>query len=131
MSDCRTVCLTQWSAVLGPHRELFFPPFCSLCTPQTFSFALIPATCRSLRMTLQLCQCVRERKEEEYRGVVESFNEWCATNHLHINSTKTKELVMDFRRRKSAPTPISINGVTVDVVQDYKYLGVYLDNKLD
>ena len=38
---------------------------------------------------------------------------------------------MDFRRRKSAPTPISINGVTVDVVQDYKYLGVYLDNKLD
>ena len=38
---------------------------------------------------------------------------------------------MDFRRRKSAPTPISINGVTVDVFEDYRYLGVYLDNKLD
>lgn len=75
--------------------------------------------------------CVGEGKEEEYRGIVESFIEWCAINHLHINSTKTKELVGDFHRRKSAPTPISINGVTVDVVQDYKYLGVYLDNKLD
>ena len=75
--------------------------------------------------------CVSEGKEEEYRSVVDSFIEWCATNHLLINPTKTKELVVDFRRRKSAPTPISITGVTVDVVQDYKYLGVFLDNKLD
>ena len=75
--------------------------------------------------------CVSEGKEEEYRSVVDSFIEWCATNHLLINPTKTKELVVDFRRRKSAPTPISINGVTVDVLQDYKYLGVFLDNKLD
>ena len=39
--------------------------------------------------------------------------------------------MVDFSRRESAPKPISINGVTVDVVQDYNYLGVYLDNKLD
>ena len=62
---------------------------------------------------------------------MDSFVEWCAANHLHLNSTKTKELVVDFRRRKSDPAPISINGVTVDVVQDYKYLGVNLDNKLN
>ena len=75
--------------------------------------------------------CVSEGKEEENRSIVDSFVEWCATNHLHLNPTKTKELVVDFRRRKSSPTPISINGVTVDVVQDYNYLGAYLDNKLD
>ena len=33
--------------------------------------------------------------------------------------------------RKSTPTPISIDGKTVEVVQDYKYLGVHLDNKLN
>ena len=62
---------------------------------------------------------------------MDSFVKWCGTNHLHLNTTKTKELVVDFRRRKSAPSPISINGVTVDVVSDYKFLGVHLDNKLD
>jgi len=40
-------------------------------------------------------------------------------------------MVVDFRRRKSTPTPISIKGTTAEVVLDYKYLGVHLDNKLD
>ena len=62
---------------------------------------------------------------------MDSFVGWCETNHLHLNTTKTKELVGDFRRRKSAPTTISINDETVEVVQDYKYLGVHLDNKLN
>ena len=61
---------------------------------------------------------------------MDSFVRWCETNHLQLNTTKTKQLV-DFRRRKSAPTPISINGETVEVVQDYKYLEVHLDNKLN
>ena len=81
-------------------------------------------------MILQL-SAVSEGKEEEYRGIVDSSIEWCAANHLHLNSTKTKMLMVDFCRRKSAPLSISINDVTVDVVQDYKYLGVYLDNKLN
>ncbi len=38
---------------------------------------------------------------------------------------------MDFSRRKTLPTHVSIQGVDVDTVQDYKYLGVHLDSKLD
>ena len=45
--------------------------------------------------------------------------------------TKTKELVVDLRRAKSSGTPVSIQGVPVDTVEEYKYLGVYLNNKLD
>ena len=64
--------------------------------------------------------CVSEGKEEVYRVVVDSFVRWCETNHLHLNTTKTKELVVDFRRRNFSPTPISIDGKPVEVVQDYK-----------
>ena len=52
-------------------------------------------------------------------------------NHLQLNVTKTKELVVDLRRAKSSGTPVSIQGVPVDTVEEYKYLGVYLNNKLD
>lgn len=52
-------------------------------------------------------------------------------HHLQLTVMKTKELVVDLRRTKAAVTPISIQGVSVDVVEEYKYLGVYLDNKLD
>ncbi|KAJ0033751.1 hypothetical protein NQD34_000858 [Periophthalmus magnuspinnatus] len=69
--------------------------------------------------------------EREYRTVVDNFVTWSEKNHLQLNVTKTKELVVDLRRTKAAVTPISIHGVSVDVVEEYKYLGVYLDNKLD
>ena len=56
---------------------------------------------------------------------------WCDGNHLQLNTGKTKELVVDFRRRKSTPIPVSINGEEVEMVDTYKFLGVHLNNKLD
>ena len=38
---------------------------------------------------------------------------------------------MDLRRAKTPVTPVSIQGVPVDTVEEYKYLGVYFNNKLD
>ena len=45
--------------------------------------------------------------------------------------TKTKELIVDLRRAKTPVTPVSIHGVPVDTVREYKYLGLYFNNKLD
>ena len=131
MSDGRTVCLTLWSAEQGPHRELFSPLLMFTLYTSDFQFHSESSHLQKSSDDSAIVGCVSEGKEEEYRGVVDSFVRWCETNHLHLNSTKTKELVVDFRRRKSAPTTISINGETVEVVQDYKYLGVHLDNKLN
>ena len=70
--------------------------------------------------------------EEEYRDTVNNFVEWSAHNHLHLNTTKTKEIV-DFRRgrRRTQPTPITIRGTEVEVVANHRYLGVQLDSGLD
>ncbi|KAI4897720.1 hypothetical protein NFI96_007252 [Prochilodus magdalenae] len=75
--------------------------------------------------------CVRNGQEREYRSLVEDFVEWCTTNHLKLNITKTKEMCIDFRRSRPSQQPISIKGVDVEVVRSYRYLGVHLDERLD
>jgi hypothetical protein len=45
--------------------------------------------------------------------------------------TKTKELIVDFRRKKSPIDPIIIKGEQVEMVDTYKYLGTIIDNQLD
>ncbi|KAF7658811.1 hypothetical protein LDENG_00007680, partial [Lucifuga dentata] len=75
--------------------------------------------------------CVRRGQEEEYRRRISDFAVWCNQNHMQLNVTKTEEMVVDFRRTKTPITTVSIGGEKVELVQSYKYLGVYLDSKLD
>ena len=56
--------------------------------------------------------CIKDGDEREYRALVEDFVSWCGKNHLQLNVTKTKELVVDLGRRRSAPaTPVFHQGV--------------------
>ncbi|XP_070212611.1 uncharacterized protein [Littorina saxatilis] len=61
----------------------------------------------------------------------EELVQWRDDNFLELNVTKTKELIMDFRRTKSAVDPIIIKGEPVEMVDTYKYLGTIIDNQLD
>ena len=65
-----------------------------------------------------------------YNEEVERFTTWCKDNFLNLNVTKTKELVIDFRKQPPAVSPITIDGEIVERVKKYKYLGIILDNKL-
>jgi len=40
-------------------------------------------------------------------------------------------MVVDLKRTRSPVTPMTIRGTDVEIVQDYKYLGVYMDSKLE
>ncbi|TWW67331.1 hypothetical protein D4764_02G0003720 [Takifugu flavidus] len=48
-----------------------------------------------------------------------------------LNVTKTKEMVVDFSKSKSPPSPVCISGKEVEIVPSYRFLGVQLDNKLE
>ncbi|XP_070759426.1 odorant receptor 131-2-like [Enoplosus armatus] len=43
--------------------------------------------------------CVSEGKDLEYREVISNFVGWCEINQLHINASKMKEMMIDFRRK--------------------------------
>lgn len=40
-------------------------------------------------------------------------------------------MVVDFKKTKPSYQPVCIQGKAIEVVQNYKYLGVVLHNKLD
>ena len=75
--------------------------------------------------------CIRSGQEDEYRQLIQDFVTWSDSNHLLLNTTKTKEMVVDFRRTRVHPVPVAVKGDCVEVVHTYKYLGVQLDDKLD
>ena len=45
---------------------------------------------------------------------------------MQLNMTKTKELVVELGRVMTPVTPVSIQGVSMDIVEEYKYLGVFI-----
>ncbi|KAI3366018.1 hypothetical protein L3Q82_009846 [Scortum barcoo] len=76
--------------------------------------------------------CVSEGNDCEYRKVIMDFVDWCELNHLQVNASKTKEMVIDFSRKPSADiAPLNIQGLDIERVRTYKYLGVHLNNTLD
>ena len=71
--------------------------------------------------------------ESAYRSEIDQFVCWCSDNFLELNVSKTKEMIFDFRRTKPDDNDaqnIFINGEKVDRVENYKYLGVTVDDKL-
>ena len=66
-----------------------------------------------------------------YFDAVARFSAWCKDNFLELNVKKTKELVIDFRQGKSSVPDLFIEGMKVERVSEYKYLGTILDDKLN
>ncbi|KAI3375581.1 hypothetical protein L3Q82_003702 [Scortum barcoo] len=52
-------------------------------------------------------------------------------NNLHLNVSKTKELIVDFRRRqREEHTPLSINGTTVERVSSFRLRRLNMDSRI-
>ena len=62
--------------------------------------------------------------------VVEDFIQWCKSSFLTINVSKTKEMMIDFRKTRPTTVPLSINDQAVESVQQYRYLGTVIDDRL-
>ena len=69
--------------------------------------------------------------ETGHGPVAQDFVDWCDKSFLHMNISKTKDMYIDFRKLPSAKELTSIKGQTVECVDNYKYLGTIIDNKLN
>eukprot|EP00061_Rhincodon_typus_P016127 g44176.t1 len=61
--------------------------------------------------------------ESEYRKEMEGLVMSCNDNNLSLNVSKTKELIIDFRKKWGEHAPIYINGAEVDRAESVKFLG--------
>jgi len=61
---------------------------------------------------------------------VVDFIAWCETFYLSINVSKTKDMIIDFRRLQHNVSQIVIQNLNVETVDEYKYLETIIDRKL-
>ncbi len=74
---------------------------------------------------------ISNNDETAYLDEVERLTSWCQDNCLSLNVSKTKELIVDFRKRHLLPyTPLVISGTPVERVSSFKYLGVNISEDL-
>uniref|UniRef100_A0A4W5NY43 Reverse transcriptase domain-containing protein n=1 Tax=Hucho hucho TaxID=62062 RepID=A0A4W5NY43_9TELE len=70
---------------------------------------------------------ITDNDETAYREV-RDLAVWCQDNNLSLKVSKTKELIVDYRKRRAEQAPIDI--VVVERVESFKFLGVHITNKL-
>ena len=60
-----------------------------------------------------------------------ALTSWCKESNLSLNVSKTKEVIVDFRRgKRTTHVPLMIEGTPVEIVDSYKYLGVHITKNL-
>ncbi len=74
---------------------------------------------------------ISNNDETAYLDEVERLTSWCQDNCLSLNVSKTKELIVDFRKRQQRPyTALMISETPVERVSSFKYLGVNISEDL-
>lgn len=61
--------------------------------------------------------------ETAYRDKLQRLAVWCSDNNLTLNCSKTKELIINFRKSSVVMTPLYINGDHVETVPVFEFLG--------
>ena len=104
-----------------------------------FLFSLYTSDCRHSQVTCPIVKfaddtgmtgLITDDDDLTYRQEIDSFVSFCDNNFLELNVGKTKEMIIDFRRKKAVFDDILIKGQPVERVKSYKYLGIVLDDKL-
>jgi hypothetical protein len=73
---------------------------------------------------------ITDNDETAYREVVRKLAVWCQDNNLSLNVSKTKELIVDYKKRRAEQAPINIDRAVVERVESFKFLGVHITNEL-
>ena len=89
------------------------------CVSSPLIFTLMTHDCRARFSTNHIIKyadgttavgLIRENNELAYREELKHLVDWCDTNNLILNVNKTKEIVVDFRKKQPSHTPLLING---------------------
>ena len=70
---------------------------------------------------------ITDNKETAYREVRNQA--LCGQdNSLSLKVIKTKEMIVDYRKKRTEQAPILIDGAAVEQVESFKFLGVHISN---
>ena len=87
------------------------------CVLSPLLFTLFTNDCRSSSSSTQIYKfsddttikgLITNADKSAYREEVERVVDWCTNNDLKLNVAKTKEIIIDFRKNKTAMPPLAI-----------------------
>ncbi len=108
--------------VLSP---LLFSLYTNDCTSKDPSVKLLKFADDTTVISL-----IQDGDESAYRQEVKELAVWCTLNNLELNTLKTVEMIMDFRRKPPALPPLTIINSTVTAVETFKFLGSIISQDL-
>ncbi|KAL0199309.1 hypothetical protein M9458_007849, partial [Cirrhinus mrigala] len=73
---------------------------------------------------------ISNNDETHYREEVAQLVEGCGANNLSLNVSKTKKVLMDFRRNSVDHPPLTVDSSAVERVSSTKFLGVHITEDL-
>ena len=73
---------------------------------------------------------IADGDESAYRQEVDCLVSWCRDNSLELNTSKTKEMIVDFRRNPAPIDPLFIDGQAIERVDTFKFLGSHISSDL-
>ena len=109
------------------------------CVLSPLLYSLFTHDCVSHHSSIQFLKCVDDTTleglvtnsdESEYRQEVNRLVSWRDNNNLQFNASKTREMIVDFRKRKTPLAPIIINGDSIERVDCFKCLGMIISSYL-
>ena len=67
---------------------------------------------------------------QRYKHSATNETKWVSVVKCRVRGCCQKEMIVDYRKRRTEHAPILIDGVVVEQVESFKFLGVHITNKL-
>ena len=81
------------------------------CVLSPLLYSLFTHDCMARHDSNTLIKFANYNNDTAYREEVRDLAVWCQNNNLSLNVTKTKEMIVDYRKRRTEHTPFSSTGL--------------------
>ena len=117
-------CGVRQSSILGPLLFFYIKDLCKVCN---FTAPILFADDTNL-----FCNgCDLQVMEKYINWELSKISKWLKTNKLSLNVKKTRYIFFSKRRTRKTSLKLIIDGESIGEVQNTKYFGIIIDNKLN
>ncbi|XP_061643355.1 GRIP1-associated protein 1 isoform X3 [Phyllopteryx taeniolatus] len=109
------------------------------CVLSPLLFSLYMNDCTSTHPAVKLLKfaddttvigLIKDGDESAYRQEVERLELWCGRHNLELNTLKTVEMIVDFRRHPLPQLPLTLSSCLVSTIETFKFLGITVSQDL-